>query len=124
MLQTPGVPPQDLLTLDDNVEIVPKTAPDQDVFVASTRANDMAAFANNGYDNDHRPDYDFQCLLAAASLATGDGGGDDVVVYVMDFNQGTGGDLLNTFHINEAFNKADNTTIDGWYRTILFQKSA
>ena len=111
--QTPGTPPQ---PFDLDVVIDDKTEPDQDVFVVSARANDMAAFANDGYDNDHRPNEDFHGLLAAAGLGTGDGAGDsgvDGVVYVMDFNQGGGGDDLSTFHINEAYSKADNTTVDG-----------
>ena len=111
--QTPGTPPQ---PFDLDVVIDDKTEPDQDVFVVSARANDMAAFANDGYDNDHRPNEDFHGLLAAAGLGTGDGAGDsgvDGVVYVMDFNQGGGGDDLSTYHINEAYSKADNTTVDG-----------
>ncbi|MCG8375747.1 MAG: hypothetical protein MI702_04640, partial [Chlorobiales bacterium] len=111
--QTPGTPPQ---PFDLDVVIEDKTEPDQDVFVASARTNDMAAFANDGFDNDHRPDFDFRGLLDAAGLDTGNGAGDggvDGVVYVMDFNQGGGGDLLNTFHINEAFDKSANTTTNG-----------
>ncbi len=111
--QTPGTPPQ---PFDLDVVIDDKTEPDQDVFVVSARANDMAAFANDGYDNDHRPNEDFQGLLAAAGLGTGDGVADsgvDGVVYVMDFNQGGGGDDLSTYHINEAYSKVDNTTVDG-----------
>ncbi len=111
--QTDGTPPD---PFDLDVVLDDKTEADQDVFVVSARANDMAAFANDGYDNDHRPDVDFAGLLDAAGLATGDGAGDsgvDGVVYVMDFNQGGGGDDLSTYHINEAYSKADNTTIDG-----------
>ena len=61
------------LDLSDQVEVEDKSEPGQDVFVTSARANDMAAFANNGYDNDDRPDHDFQGLLAASGLGTGDG---------------------------------------------------
>ena len=45
--------------------------------------------------------------------------GVDGVVYVMDFNQGGGGDDPNTFADNEAFNKAANTTPDGRFYDTL-----
>ncbi len=113
-----GIPPQ---PFDLEVEHEDKTSAGQDVFVASARANDLPSFQTDVYDNDDLPEYDFAGLLEAAGfdpvddLGVNDGPGDDFgadgVVYVLDFNQGEGGDLLNTFTVNEALinGKADNT---------------
>ncbi len=95
---------------------VPKTEAGQDVFVASSRVNNEALFGPNGYDNDLLPQEDFAGLLDAAGLVAGTNGTDggvEGVVYVLDFNQGGGGDDLSTWDVNEAFDKAENTTDAG-----------
>lgn len=113
--QIEGTPPmeQDLGLL---VEFENKSEASQDVFVATARSNDAAAFAADGYDNDLMPQHDFRGLMKAAGLEGGDDGADGGVagvVYVLDFNQGNGLDDLSTWHLNEAFNKSDNTQLDG-----------
>lgn len=111
--QTDGVPPTDF---DLEINVDPKTVAAQDVFVAGAR-NITAADFGDGFDNDLMPQGDFHGLLDADGLA-GDGSngldaGVQGVVYVLDFNQGTGGDDLSTYNFNEAINKAANTTANG-----------
>ncbi len=98
------------------IQPLPKTEAGQDVFVASSRVNNEALFGPNGYDNDLLPQEDFAGLLDAAGLVAGTNGTDggvEGVVYVLDFNQGGGGDDLSTWDVNEAFDKAENTTDAG-----------
>ncbi len=109
--QIEGTPPieKDLGIL---VESENKSEASQDVFVASARTNDAAAFAADGYDNDLMPQHDFRGLMKAAGLEGGDDGEDGGVagvVYVLDFNQGNGLDDLSTWHLNEAVNRSENT---------------
>ena len=90
--------------------------------MASARDNDLPSFQTDVYDNDDLPGVRLRRLLEAAGfdplldLGVNDGPGDDFgadgVVYVLDFNQGGGGDLLNTFTNNEALNKGANTNTD------------
>ncbi len=86
----------------------PASVAGQDVFVASAR-DFGAEWSVDGFDNDQLPK-DYQGLFEAAGRdADTDGadGGVEGVVYVMDFNQGGGGDLLNTHARNEAYNSAE-----------------
>ena len=111
--QTPGIP---ISPVDYQETILAATEPDQDVFVTSARPNNLAAFNSDGYDNDRYSQGDpFGLMEAAGHVDLSDGPDEGVsgVVHVLDFNQGGGGDLLNTFDVNEAFSKIENTTVDG-----------
>ncbi len=108
--------------LNDLVSVDDKSKASQDVFVAAARNNDAATFATDGYDNDLMPRYDFRGLLEAAGLragANGADGGVEGVVYVLDFNQGNGRDDLSTWHLNEAYNKSENTDVGSATGTAL-----
>ncbi len=111
--QTPGVP---VSFVDYEETIIAATEPGQDVFVASARPNNLQAFNLDGYDNDQYSRGDAFGLMKAAGhadLSDGPDEGVSGVVHVLDFNQGGGGDLLNTFDLNEAFSIIANSTIDG-----------
>ena len=111
--QTPGIP---ISPVDYEETILAATEPGQDVFVTAARPNNLAAFNSDGYDNDQYSRGDAFGLMEAAGhvdLSDGPDEGVSGVVHVLDFNQGGGGDLLNTFDVNEAFSKIENTTVDG-----------
>ncbi len=116
-LTTVSVTPATIAGYVDYEEtVMPATVPDQDVFVTAASSNNIAAFGTDGFDNDRLPHVDLFNLLETAgrhSMINGPDEGIIGVVHVLDFNQGGDGDLAHTFDVNEAVDKAANTTVDG-----------